>query len=639
MTLSVVRAGGTSGAASVNYATANGTGIAGTAYAATSGTLAWVDGDGTSKSITVPILNQNLTSGTQMFTVSMSGAVGAALGSPSIATVTISDNDVIPGAFQFTKSVYSVNEAAGTVTLSVIRAGGTSGAASVNYATVNGTAVAGAAYTATSGTLAWADGDASSKSITVRIFDENLTAGTQVFTMNLSGATGAALGSPSIATITINDNDNVISPAGTLQWQASAYTANENGGYVTLTVTRAGGSSGLISVAYNTGGGTAAANLDYTSESGALSWLSGDSSTKTVTVPILDRGLVTGQVTFNAVLTNPTGSAALGSPSIATVSILDNDNSPSSVDLGCASNFITDPATGHVTADWTTRLGCSDNYQQAADAPPLKMTIDSSANLWAVSNTALATGLSGSVLNITAGEIDNYGLLTTMQNSSVPYACAYLTDSGPLLLPSGNGNIILNNYGTLGENYNSTCGPAMVFPTNFYHSPNSITLNNYNAVWTVNGTQGFLGGLPCCGPGTAATINNYSGGRIGTSTGSALNQGNANNYRNAGMFVTDAWWSWCEHGNAGWSFNNWGYCIGAEEGIYNTSPGQQPQISLHGGPLVPSAHDTNGNLMYGGAVSANVLYGKLGECFFMRRRRTIGFILQCADSDWQQRCS
>ena len=101
----------------------------------------------------------------------------------------------LSGTLQFAATVYSVNEAAGTVTLSVNRVGGTSGEASINYATANGTAVAGTAYTATSGLLAWADGDASSKSVTVPILNQNLTAGTQVLTVTLSGATGAALGS------------------------------------------------------------------------------------------------------------------------------------------------------------------------------------------------------------------------------------------------------------------------------------------------------------------------------------------------------------------------------------------------------------------------------------------------------------
>ncbi len=179
-----------------------------------------------------------------------------------------------------------------------------------------------------------------------------------------------------------------------------------------------------------------------------------------------------------------------------------------------------------------------------------------------------------------------------------------------MITPTGTGNIVINNYGIIGENYNSKCGPVMVFPTVLYQPHYSIVLNNYNAVWAVNGTQGFIGGISGSGPGTAATINNYSGARIGTSTGSPLNQGNANNYRNAGMFDTDATWSWCEHGNGAWFFNNWGYCIAAEQGIYQTTPSSQSHIALYGGPLIPSALDINGTLVFGGSISASVSYGK-----------------------------
>ena len=53
--------------------------------------------------------------------------------------------------------------------MTVNRTGGSSGAVSVSYATADGTAVASSDYSATSGTLQWADGDASSQSFAVPI--------------------------------------------------------------------------------------------------------------------------------------------------------------------------------------------------------------------------------------------------------------------------------------------------------------------------------------------------------------------------------------------------------------------------------------------------------------------------------------
>lgn len=112
-----------------------------------------------------------------------------------------------PGNLQFSASDYGVNENVGNVTITVTRTGGSSGAASVNYATSNGTASQPGDYTTASGTLNWADGDATDKTFTVTIIDDATVESTETLNLTLSGATGASLGTPAAATITITDND------------------------------------------------------------------------------------------------------------------------------------------------------------------------------------------------------------------------------------------------------------------------------------------------------------------------------------------------------------------------------------------------------------------------------------------------
>jgi hypothetical protein len=109
---------------------------------------------------------------------------------------------------QLSSATYSVNENGGTVTITATRSGGSYGAASVNYATANGTATAGSDYTAKSGTLNWSDGDAANKTFTVTILDNVVCEGNKTFAVNLSGATGASLGSPTSVTVTILDDEN-----------------------------------------------------------------------------------------------------------------------------------------------------------------------------------------------------------------------------------------------------------------------------------------------------------------------------------------------------------------------------------------------------------------------------------------------
>ncbi|MCZ7599517.1 MAG: hypothetical protein M5U09_19770 [Gammaproteobacteria bacterium] len=60
-------------------------------------------------------------------------------------------------------------EGEGHVNVRVFRVGGSSGAVSVDYATVDDSATAGADYTATSGTLFWTDGDTTGKQVAVPI--------------------------------------------------------------------------------------------------------------------------------------------------------------------------------------------------------------------------------------------------------------------------------------------------------------------------------------------------------------------------------------------------------------------------------------------------------------------------------------
>ena len=110
-----------------------------------------------------------------------------------------------PGSVQLSAATATVTEAVGSATLSVNRTGG-SGAVSVNYATADDTALAGTDYQATSGTLSWADGDTTAKTISVPIINRNLTAGSTFFLVNLSApAGGATLGTPAQAAVTILD--------------------------------------------------------------------------------------------------------------------------------------------------------------------------------------------------------------------------------------------------------------------------------------------------------------------------------------------------------------------------------------------------------------------------------------------------
>jgi Calx-beta domain/Divergent InlB B-repeat domain/NPCBM/NEW2 domain len=114
-------------------------------------------------------------------------------------------------------------------------------------------------------------------------------------------------------------------PPGTLQLSGATYSVGENGGSATITVRRTGGSAGAVGVSLATSNGTATAGADYTAVTQTVTFANGESGDKPVSVPILEDTAVEGNETVNLTLSNPTGGAALGSPSAAVLTITDND--------------------------------------------------------------------------------------------------------------------------------------------------------------------------------------------------------------------------------------------------------------------------------------------------------------------------
>lgn len=107
-----------------------------------------------------------------------------------------------PGTLQFLESSFDVTEGM-VVNIKVARSGGSSGVASVDYATADGTAVGGSDYTAANGTLTWADGLSGNKTISIPITDDDAAELSESFTVTLSNVSGATLGAISSATVNI----------------------------------------------------------------------------------------------------------------------------------------------------------------------------------------------------------------------------------------------------------------------------------------------------------------------------------------------------------------------------------------------------------------------------------------------------
>ncbi len=97
--ITVTRTGGSDGTVGVDYTTVDNTAVADADYTATSGTLLFAPGE-TTKTITVPILDDEITEGSEIFNLSLDRAVGGAnIGLPRTATITIEDDEIALDGF------------------------------------------------------------------------------------------------------------------------------------------------------------------------------------------------------------------------------------------------------------------------------------------------------------------------------------------------------------------------------------------------------------------------------------------------------------------------------------------------------------------------------------------------------------
>ena len=130
---------------------------------------------------------------------------------PAVTAVVRLAGPVASSAFQFEQSTYAVQEDITSTSVTVLRSGNTSAAASVDFATTDGTATQKNDFTIARGTLNFAPGEVS-KTINILISEDSKTEGTESFSISLSNPTGNAA-VDTIGTATIQINDDVAEPA------------------------------------------------------------------------------------------------------------------------------------------------------------------------------------------------------------------------------------------------------------------------------------------------------------------------------------------------------------------------------------------------------------------------------------------
>ncbi|MCX5672131.1 MAG: hypothetical protein NTU94_12505 [Planctomycetota bacterium] len=185
-----------------DWATVDGTAVAGLDYLAAGGTVAFGPGE-TSKPVTVSVLGDILSEANETFHVRLSNATNATI-AVDTGTGTIIDDDYPPlliNDLTVTEGDSGMVGLTFTVTLGK-KAGHT---ITADWATFDGTALAGLDYVAAGGTVTFGPGE-TSKPITVSVLGDALCEGDETFQVRLSNAPDATI-AKGTGTATILDDD------------------------------------------------------------------------------------------------------------------------------------------------------------------------------------------------------------------------------------------------------------------------------------------------------------------------------------------------------------------------------------------------------------------------------------------------
>jgi YVTN family beta-propeller protein len=310
----------------VTYNTADGTATtADSDYQSVAGGTLVIPAGQTTGTITINATGDTKFETNETFTVALSSPTNATLGTGS-ATGTILNDDGVTAL-----SINNVSKAEGnsgttgfsfTVTLSA--ASGV--AATVDYATSDGTAQAPGDYTATTGSLTFAPGE-TSKTITVPVNGDTSSEPDETFTVNLTNPRGAII-NLGTGTATIINDDKVFGLS------ISDYSHREGNSGTTgfsFTVALDAPNPSPVTVSYATADGSATtADHDYQPASGSLTFAPGVTS-QTVMVLVNGDTKDESDETFSVKLSNPVGAVLIKGAGIGR--IINDDTRRESADL------------------------------------------------------------------------------------------------------------------------------------------------------------------------------------------------------------------------------------------------------------------------------------------------------------------
>ena len=297
------------------------------------GTLTFAPGE-TTKTIRVPLENDPDNTSERSFTVILTTNFGDTITRGSMRVTVIGNQNVAATPSLYVRDA-TVDASAGSVSVPVLMGGmvgeRSASTVTVDYTTVDGSAVAGTDYGTTASTLSFAPGE-TVKNIVVPLTDGAAARPATRFTVVLSDPSNATIADATgVVVIGAHGAGAVSTPRVSL---GPDMVVGEGDGYVDVPVTVAAPGVSVATVQFNTLNGTAKGNtvggpgIDYLCpvsgcNNGTLTFAPGE-TTKTIRVPLENDPDNTSERSFTVILTTNFGDTiARGS---ATITINGNKN-------------------------------------------------------------------------------------------------------------------------------------------------------------------------------------------------------------------------------------------------------------------------------------------------------------------------
>ena len=332
----------TDGQLRIQYTTEDGTAIDGVDYVGTSGTLVFEPGEDV-KFVEVQILDDQDFDGYLAGVYFTLRLEGDNVGAPEEGLVNIVNDDLQNGVVSFAESAISIAEDGRAAIMTIDRTGGTEGPLSFALRTRAGTAVADQDFLPAEATLVLEDGITGTRA-SVAILDNLRFDGDRSFFVDLLDSDGLAVDSLEV-TITNDDEDS-----GLARFAENSISVPEDASSVSIVVRRDGSANGDLQVSFTTLDGSARAGENYVGQSGSITF--GDGQTEaSIDIAILDNQQTDRGLTFRIQLVGQ----LLADPSIATISIVDNDTQSSNAVASRSSTPVAQPASsggGAISPVW-----------------------------------------------------------------------------------------------------------------------------------------------------------------------------------------------------------------------------------------------------------------------------------------------